>query len=78
MFDFEKKAKKEGRVVNRPLSLEDASKTLSKLRESKSPRKMYSFRLKTNVINAIKAKAAAGGVPYQSYVNAILEEAAKI
>ena len=38
---------------------------------------MYAFRLKIPVLDAIKTKAAAG-VPYQSYVSAILEEVAKM
>ena len=38
---------------------------------------MYSLRLKVKTVDAIKRKAADIGVPYQTYVNAILDSVAK-
>lgn len=55
-------------------------KSLERIRkaieESKAEKKMYSFRLKVRTVNALKARAAAIGVPYQTYVNALLDKEA--
>ena len=42
----------------------------------KQQKKVYSFRLKIKTVEAIKKKAAELGIPYQTYVNAILDNAA--
>ena len=39
-------------------------------------KKMYSFRLKTSTVDKIKLKAKKANVPYQTYVNAILDAVA--
>lgn len=44
--------------------------------DSKEEKKMYSIRLKVKTVDAIKRKAAAAGVPYQTYVNLLLDNAA--
>ena len=44
-------------------------------RQVENQRKMYSIRLKVSVVEGIKKKAAAAGVPYQTYINALLEKA---
>lgn len=44
-------------------------------RQAENQRKMYSIRLKVSVVEDIKKKAAAAGVPYQTYINALLEKA---
>ena len=44
--------------------------------ESKEEKKMYSIRLKVKTVDALKRKAAAVGIPYQTYMNAILDIAA--
>lgn len=46
----------------------------AKLKEHK--KKMYSFRLKTSTVDKIKLKAKKANVPYQTYVNAILDAVA--
>lgn len=47
------------------------------IRTAENGRKMYSFRLKVAVVNSIRKKAKAAGVPYQTYVGALLEQAAE-
>ena len=37
---------------------------------------MYSIRLKVKTVEAIKRKAAEAGIPYQTYVNVLLDNAA--
>lgn len=44
--------------------------------ESKEEKKMYSIRLKVKTVDAIKKKAAEAGIPYQTYVNVLLDNAA--
>ena len=44
--------------------------------ESKEEKKMYSIRLKVKTVESIKRKAAAAGIPYQTYVNVLLDNAA--
>ena len=44
--------------------------------ESKEEKKMYSIRLKVKTVDALKRKAAAVGIPYQTYMNAVLDIAA--
>ena len=44
--------------------------------ESKEEKKMYSIRLKVKTVEAIKRKAAEAGIPYQTYVNVLLDNAA--
>ena len=44
--------------------------------EAKEEKKMYSIRLKVKTVDAIKRKAAAAGIPYQTYVNVLLDNAA--
>lgn len=39
-------------------------------------KKMYSIRLKVKTVDAIKKKAAEAGIPYQTYVNVLLDNAA--
>lgn len=55
-------------------------KSLERIRkaieESKAEKKMYSFRLKVRTVDALKARAAAIGVPYQTYVNTLLDKEA--
>lgn len=50
---------------------------MKKVREVKanSPdsKKCYTFRLKVSTVNKLKTKAAAAGVPYQTFVNALLD-----
>ena len=41
--------------------------------ESKEEKKMYSIRLKVKTVDALKRKAAAVGIPYQTYMNAVLD-----
>lgn len=45
-------------------------------RAAENQRKMYSFRLKVSVVEKIKQKAAAAGIPYQTYIGALLEKEA--
>ena len=44
--------------------------------ESKEEKKMYSIRLKVKTVAAIKREAAEAGIPYQTYVNVLLDNAA--
>jgi predicted DNA binding CopG/RHH family protein len=44
--------------------------------ESKEEKKMYSIRLKVKTVDALKRKAAAAGIPYQTYMNVLLDNAA--
>ena len=44
--------------------------------KSKEEKKMYSIRLKVKTVDAIKRKASAAGIPYQTYINALLDNAA--
>ncbi len=44
--------------------------------KSKEEKKMYSIRLKVKTVEAIKRKAAEAGIPYQTYVNVLLDNAA--
>lgn len=44
--------------------------------ESKEEKKMYSIRLKVKTVDAIRKKASAAGIPYQTYVNVLLDNAA--
>ena len=44
--------------------------------ESKEEKKMYSIRLKVKNVDALKRKATTAGIPYQTYINAVLAIAA--
>jgi predicted DNA binding CopG/RHH family protein len=44
--------------------------------ESKEEKKMYSIRLKVKTVDALKRKAAEAGIPYQTYMNIVLDLAA--
>ena len=44
--------------------------------ESKEEKKMYSIRLKVKTVDALKRKATTAGIPYQTYINAVLDIAA--
>ena len=46
--------------------------------EPKEKKKMYSLRLKIKTVETIKRMSANIGVPYQTYVNAILDDVAKL
>ena len=62
---------------NESETLEESIERIKKsIAEAKEEKKMYSFRLKVKTVDAIKSKAAAEGIPYQTYVNAILDNAA--
>ena len=58
-------------------SLEESIARISRaIAEAKEEKKMYSIRLKVKTVDAIKRKAAAAGIPYQTYVNVLLDKAA--
>ncbi len=58
-------------------TLEESIARISRaIAEAKEKKKMYSIRLKIKTVDAIKRKAAAVGIPYQTYVNALLDNAA--
>ena len=62
---------------NESETLEESIERIRKaIAEAKEEKKMYSIRLKVKTVDAIKRKAAAEGIPYQTYVNAILNNAA--
>lgn len=62
---------------NESETLEESIERIKKaIAEAKEEKKMYSIRLKVKTVDAIKRKAAAEGIPYQTYVNAILDNAA--
>lgn len=68
-------------IVSKPpagASLDEALeyiRDLIKEREAQK-RKVYSFRLKISTVESIKKKASALGLPYQTYVGAILDQMA--
>ena len=55
---------------------ESLSRIKRAIAESKEEKKMYSIRLKVKTVDAIKRKASAAGIPYQTYINALLDNAA--
>ena len=55
---------------------ESLSRIKRAIAESKEEKKMYSIRLKVTTVDAIKRKASAAGIPYQTYINALLDNAA--
>ena len=58
-------------------TLEESIARISRaIAEAKEEKKMYSIRLKVKTVDAIKRKAAAAGIPYQTYVNVLLDNAA--
>ena len=58
-------------------TLEESIARISRaIAEAKEEKKMYSIRLKVKTVESIKRKAAAVGIPYQTYVNALLDNAA--
>ncbi|SHL13290.1 CopG family antitoxin [Fibrobacter sp. UWEL] len=73
--DEMERADKEGRLyVSHGETVEEFFKKARARRQAEELRKMYSLRLKVRVVEKIKAKAAAAGVPYQTYINALLEK----
>lgn len=56
------------------MSVEEFLEKAKALKRVANERKMYSFRLKVSVVDRIKEKAAAAGIPYQTYVGALLEK----
>ena len=58
-------------------TLEESIARISRaIAEAKEEKKMYSIRLKVKTVESIKRKAAAAGIPYQTYVNVVLDNAA--
>lgn len=58
-------------------TLEESITRIKKaIADSKEEKKMYSIRLKVKTVDAIKRKAAEAGIPYQTYVNVLLDNAA--
>ena len=58
-------------------TLEETIARISRaIAEAKEEKKMYSIRLKVKTVESIKRKAAAAGIPYQTYVNVLLDNAA--
>ena len=58
-------------------TLEESIARISRaIAEAKEEKKMYSIRLKVKTVESIKRKAAAAGIPYQTYVNVLLDNAA--
>lgn len=43
-------------------------------KEAANAKKMYSMRLKISTVERLKEKAKSAGVPYQTYVNALLDQ----
>ncbi len=62
---------------NESETLEESIARIKKaIADSKEEKKMYSIRLKVKTVDAIKRKAAEAGIPYQTYVNVLLDNAA--
>lgn len=62
---------------NESETLEESITRIKKaIADSKEEKKMYSIRLKVKTVDAIKKKAAEAGIPYQTYVNVLLDNAA--
>ena len=58
-------------------TLEEAIARIKRaIAESKEEKKMYSIRLKVKTVDALKRKATTAGIPYQTYINAVLDIAA--
>lgn len=58
-------------------TLEESITRIKKaIADSKEEKKMYSIRLKVKTVDAIKRKAAEAGIPYQTYVNVLLDNVA--
>lgn len=73
--DLYEKGRKEGSlIVGEGDTVESFLEKCRVRRQMINERKMYSLRLKVRVVEKIKAKAAATGVPYQTYINALLEK----
>jgi len=73
--DEMERADKEGTlIVGEGDTVESFLEKCRARRQMINERKMYSLRLKVRVVEKIKAKAAAAGVPYQTYINALLEK----
>ncbi|MCL4103325.1 hypothetical protein SAMN05720766_12610 [Fibrobacter sp. UWH9] len=53
-------------------ALERARKAIREY--EKQQKKVYSFRLKIKTVEGLKKKAAALGIPYQTYVGTILDQ----
>ena len=71
------KCKKREKVRLPKETLEESIARISRaIAEAKEEKKMYSIRLKVKTVESIKRKAAAVGIPYQTYVNALLDNAA--
>ena len=71
------KCKKREKVRLPKGTLEESIARISRaIAEAKEEKKMYSIRLKVKTVESIKRKAAAAGIPYQTYVNVLLDNAA--
>lgn len=51
------------------------NKSINEYQKQKQ-KKVYSFRLKVATVEALKKKASALGIPYQTYVGAVLDQVA--
>ena len=71
------KSKKREKIRLLKGTLEESIARISRaIAEAKEEKKMYSIRLKVKTVESIKRKAAAAGIPYQTYVNVLLDNAA--
>lgn len=73
--DLMEKADRDGSlIVSHAESVEEFFEKARARRQAEDKRKMYSLRLKVSVVEKIKEKAAAAGIPYQTYIGALLEK----